>query len=284
MTSSSFLYDASVVVLVGPEKQRFNLHKGPICRSSAFFRAALNGDFKEAEGVVKLPEQCPSTFKYFVYWLYIGKLRGYHYPDTVQPKIADLEAAAFAAKAKGNGFDPNNSAYIAWSVARYRDAHLHELISLYCLADALQVVGLKDQIISLLIEVYGTNDENTPRGHVTLFWRSTFKRPTWMPSLAASINQAWDRLLRGSLLHKVLMTLFCDGVDDVLDLMKDAEFDYEFLTDCLNFLLHRPGKNEWATQWRKHAVCEFHEHDMECTYICRRIFGTRTSVCAPNNG
>lgn len=89
----SFLYDSLVVVLVGPESQRFDLHKGLICARSDFFRAALNGHFKEAEGKIELPEQDPETFKYFVNWLYTDRLRGFYYSDTVQPTLGELEAA-----------------------------------------------------------------------------------------------------------------------------------------------------------------------------------------------
>lgn len=67
-----------VVVLVGPGKQRFEIHKGLICSRSDFFKAALTGNFKEADGTIALPDHDPATFKYFVYWLYTGCLRGFY--------------------------------------------------------------------------------------------------------------------------------------------------------------------------------------------------------------
>ncbi|KAK4697313.1 protein N-terminal amidase, partial [Lecanoromycetidae sp. Uapishka_2] len=67
-----FLYDSLVTVLVGPDEQRFDVHKALLCKSSDFFNAALNGNFIEANGTVKLPEQNPGVFKYFVHWLYTG--------------------------------------------------------------------------------------------------------------------------------------------------------------------------------------------------------------------
>ncbi|KAH7355593.1 hypothetical protein BKA66DRAFT_575230 [Pyrenochaeta sp. MPI-SDFR-AT-0127] len=62
-------------VLVGPQKDRFHIHKDLLTHYSPFFRAALSGNFKEAEEhTVTLPEECPKTFEYFVHWLYNQRL------------------------------------------------------------------------------------------------------------------------------------------------------------------------------------------------------------------
>lgn len=79
-----------VIVLVIPEKHRFDLHKGLIRSRSDFFKAAFMGNFKEADGTLTIPEQCPATFKYFVDWLYTGSLRGLHYPGSTRPTLGDL--------------------------------------------------------------------------------------------------------------------------------------------------------------------------------------------------
>lgn len=61
--------------MVGPKRVKFGVHKGILIRSSAFFRAALTGTFKEAtEGTVTLQEDSPKVFGVFVSWLYTGKL------------------------------------------------------------------------------------------------------------------------------------------------------------------------------------------------------------------
>lgn len=79
-----------MIVLVGPEKYRFEIHKTLVCGESDFFKAALNGNFKEADGTITLPEQDPATFKSFVYWLYTGSLRGFYYPKSDSPTMAEL--------------------------------------------------------------------------------------------------------------------------------------------------------------------------------------------------
>jgi hypothetical protein len=58
-------------VIVGEEEASFYVHRNVICESSSFFKAALNGTFKEsAEGKVILPEDDPDTFERFLQWIY----------------------------------------------------------------------------------------------------------------------------------------------------------------------------------------------------------------------
>lgn len=64
-----------VVVLVGSEQKRFVAHKKVISKSSAFFRSACSGEWKEAkEGEVALPDQEPAIFAIFLHWVYTGEL------------------------------------------------------------------------------------------------------------------------------------------------------------------------------------------------------------------
>ena len=73
----SSLYEGFAYVLVGPERQKFGFHRGILCQYSSFFRAALLGNFREAEeGLVVLPDDDPSTFKIFNTWLYSRRIRG----------------------------------------------------------------------------------------------------------------------------------------------------------------------------------------------------------------
>ena len=47
------------------------MHKELLCNTSSYFRAALNGSFKEAkEQKIELEEEDVTTFKHFQYWLY----------------------------------------------------------------------------------------------------------------------------------------------------------------------------------------------------------------------
>ena len=68
LTHSRFLYDSLVTVLVGSQETRFELHRGLLCASSDFFRAAITGTFKERDqNEIKLPKQDVKIFKFFVH-------------------------------------------------------------------------------------------------------------------------------------------------------------------------------------------------------------------------
>lgn len=66
--------DAGVVtVKVGSDNATFHVHGLLLTNESTFFASALDGNYKEAaENEVKMPEEDPATFEYFVQWLYHG--------------------------------------------------------------------------------------------------------------------------------------------------------------------------------------------------------------------
>ncbi|MCJ1415788.1 hypothetical protein MMC32_002121 [Xylographa parallela] len=67
--------DTIVTVIVGEKKRVFKIHKNLLCSSSEFFKAALDGKFKEAEErEINLAEEDPQTFERVVFWMYSGSL------------------------------------------------------------------------------------------------------------------------------------------------------------------------------------------------------------------
>ncbi|KAG9558853.1 hypothetical protein KCU71_g3793, partial [Aureobasidium melanogenum] len=73
---SSKLYKETVSILVGPNKEKYVLHKGLLCFYSDFFRAAFEGAFKEAhENKIELPDVFVDVFEAFQVWLYSRSLR-----------------------------------------------------------------------------------------------------------------------------------------------------------------------------------------------------------------
>ncbi|KFX91144.1 hypothetical protein O988_07897 [Pseudogymnoascus sp. VKM F-3808] len=64
-----------VYVIVGRSKQKFGMHKDHLCATSQYFKAALEGNFEEAElGEVALADTSVSAFGLFNEWLYTGKI------------------------------------------------------------------------------------------------------------------------------------------------------------------------------------------------------------------
>ncbi|KAG9593358.1 hypothetical protein KCU77_g6473, partial [Aureobasidium melanogenum] len=73
---SKKLLKETVSLLVGPNKEKYNLHKDLLCFYSGFFRAAFEGSFKEAdEGKIELPDVKAEIFEVFQVWLYSHSLR-----------------------------------------------------------------------------------------------------------------------------------------------------------------------------------------------------------------
>ncbi len=69
------LFESVVFVDVGSEHQRYAIHKGLLCSRSGYFKAALTGNFREAEDqVVTLDDEDPETFRRFNAWLYTDVL------------------------------------------------------------------------------------------------------------------------------------------------------------------------------------------------------------------
>lgn len=72
----SDLYQTVVTVYVGPDSYAFHVYKELLCRDSHFFKAALEGNFKEGDGqTVSLPEDDVETFKIYHAWLNTMQLR-----------------------------------------------------------------------------------------------------------------------------------------------------------------------------------------------------------------
>jgi len=270
------MYSSLVTILVGPEQASFAVHKELLCDRSEFFRAACNGNFKEAGGVVKLPEQDSATVKHFVHWLYTEKIRGYFYPRIIDPSIKKLKRRILARmniiclneRHLCHNQDKSHEAKEASTAldeADYRDLPFTALISLYILADSLLIRGLKDTIITLLIEVYGYHRlAGFQKGTTLDFWKAPGERIPNMLSPAAGINLAWKKTPKNCHLRQVLIAIFCDNADGANTL--EEPYDAEFLSEAVGMLAQRWIDDASTTNWgAKGAICKFHIHDVECS-------------------
>lgn len=254
-----------ITVLVGPKEVPFDLHKEHVCAWSDFFKTACNSNFKERNGVVNFPEQDPDTFRYFVYWLYTGKLCGFVHPEST---MKTMEAAVIQdLRADGkkpllrlrHNLDHKSAANRALSSAYFQDAPFTELISLYILADQLQVRGLKDTIVNLIIDVYSYDDMSC------LFWSQNVVREpsTWIPEPAIGINLAWQSLPDSSPLRSLLLQLFCDNADRQNNIR--GLYTTDFLAEAFTLAAARTEDDLGLIKWEKKGEkCKHHVHDVEC--------------------
>ena len=313
LTRLRFLYDSLVTVVVGSEETRFDLHKGLLCASSDFFKSAITGDFKERDqNEVKLPEQDVKIFKFFVHWLYTRRLRGFYYPETMKPSLQELRQAAIA-ELKIQHLDHLTDLLIdapsgrALYLAHYRDAPFSHLVGLYILADTRLVHGLKDPIITLIIDVYCWDQVAKVGGYGPSPWtqhkekgRDEAETLDWAPELQGTeayttpfwryepvpgfedpckgINMAWEALPRNSPLRRLTVECFCDNVVLVEKHTNGRQYHPGFLAAVAqNYAvrLYRVDSLCQVPDWDlKGQICKFHEHDgeSECPFAKRHEF------------
>lgn len=278
----SFPYGPLITTHVGSEKQCFHIHESLLCQASDFFKAACNSNFKEADGVIDLPEQNLEVFKHFIYWLYTGKLRGFYYPPSTEPTIQDLKLAvsielASQKKIKLEELDFGNSPGLALNLANYRDVPFHGVIAQYVLADVLQVHGLKDQVITLLIDIYGYTDLENRVGKTLLFWsvcpRAIAHKPAWLIGPSKGINTAWEMLPEGCHLRRLLLVLFCDNSIRFLTRIGEEPFNRTFEEEVFYVMTGRWYDERGTTRWRNGEICKYHDHDAECSLSEQNDFG-----------
>ena len=310
LTRSRFLYDSLVTILVGPQEIRFDLHRGLLCASSDFFKAAITGDFKEHDhNEIKLPEQDVKIFKFFVHWLYTRRLRGFYYPDTMKPSLKELRQAAITELGVQEldalqYLDQENPSGRALYMAHCRDAPFSHLVGLYILADTLLVRSLKDPIITLIIDVYSwseptevagdgaSSDEAQQQGkgadprldnpdlYTTLFWSP--ERQPELEDPCKGINMAWEALPRNSPLCRLIVECFCDNIILVEKHTKGRQYHPGFLAAVAQNYAVRLGRIDSTCQapdWDlKGQICKFHEHDgeSECPFAKRDVFAHNT--------
>ncbi|KAA6410594.1 MAG: 50S ribosomal L17 [Lasallia pustulata] len=137
-SSIAALYDSIIYLHVGPEKVKFGIHKGLLCRYSRYFSAALNGSFKEAQtGIVDLADETIPVIRMFNLWLYTQKIVG---RDSSEDVIK-----------------------------------CQDLIDLYIFAEKRVIPKLQDAAILALLKQMQTR-EKIPIAYVTRIWENTAEK------------------------------------------------------------------------------------------------------------
>lgn len=257
---------------MGPDEKQFDVHKELLCSVSDFFAAALDGGFKEAEaGAVKLPEQDPDTFQYFIHWLYAGKLTDYFRPGSGL-SIDEFDAAEMV-KRKVNRKtehqterdvieDPSDAQYLAL----FEDAPIPELVSLHILADALQIRGLRDHIVNVIVKVYSTEV-----CRAAAFWRRPGASDDW-PQPILIMNDAYERLPPTSSLRRFIIRLCLTHMVPQDFTFHRGHLGFDFIFDWLAALQTLQKYRLAELDFRKSSsVCNYHEHDVECLGMTRDI-------------
>ncbi|KAL8650750.1 MAG: hypothetical protein Q9226_005008 [Calogaya cf. arnoldii] len=248
-----FPFDDTITVYVGPDNQRSSVHKRLVCQFP-FFEAAFKGNFQEsAAGTLKLPEHDPAIFRFFVYWLYTGKL------DECELEQPGKHHPHLAAKLDERLAERHFQHY---TLLTYRDAPFDVMIGLYLLAEYLQVPGLRDEIVNVLVDVYAFSCDEFD-GVSTSFWRwRNYSRPHWALDPVPAINAACKSSSNPKLCG-LLVTLFCDNV--ILyaeEVQENEQLDARFLSAAFTTAQERWLRASKRTKWTTpDSLCPYHIHD-----------------------
>lgn len=259
-----------MTLLIGPEECRIDVHKEVLCRASAFFDVALNGEhYLESKGIMRLPEQEVPTFKYFVNWLYTRRLRRYHYPSSAKPTTLyslekdALEAAHERKLESVRDLAWDNPCRKSLDCANYQDTPLLSLVKIYILADALQVYGLQDHVCSTIADVYYSS--SSAGSLAVAFWRQGEDRPRGLENPVDSINLAWAMIPepKEDSLCIMLSNIAGTYIGDFSEAPFDATVSPEFLRDAYKALARECIYLKFGANGR-FDICAFHAHDAGC--------------------
>lgn len=231
---------ATVVVGDSGHKSRpqtqYLVHKELLTSASPFFAAALNGTFAEGmEQVVRLPEEKPESFEWFLQWLYTGTL-------TTQPVSSpESSSSSSSISARGTTYGRGNDQQAHIRLANGNvlphhpalyDIHLDGdlrnnagspkyflLLDLYSLSDRLLTTPLSNHILTTIARLSeATNSVPTPSD-------------TWI---------LYDTIRDTSPLRSLILDLFAyKKTDKLLETHKD-DWHPRFLRELV-VKLKRPG-------------------------------------------
>lgn len=208
---------------VKPET-KYLVHKELLTSASPFFAAALNSTFAEGmDQVVRLPEEKPEIFEWFLQWLYTGTLktpeaRCHHYtgPNNELTTAQQQQMHAHHSAAELTEYDIRTDGDL-------RNIHgspkFFLLLDLYALSDRLLTTPLTNHILTTIARLSeSTNSVPTPSD-------------TWI---------LYDNIRAGSTLHTLVLDLFAyKKTDRLLETHKD-DWHPRFLRElCVK--LKRPG-------------------------------------------
>ncbi|KAJ9620969.1 hypothetical protein H2203_007556 [Taxawa tesnikishii (nom. ined.)] len=230
----------------------FRLHKEVLTRASPFFAAALNGAFAEGmDQTVKLPEEKPDIFEWFVQWLYSGTLTTpaagtncTSSPATPSPNPLALLHTPTGAPIHPychHHHHPNNPLTCNTTAATHHDGDLRNaagspkyflLLDLYALSDRLLTTRLSNHILDTLARLSeATNSVPTPSD-------------TWI---------LYDSIRDSAPVRRLVLDLFAyKKTDKLLESHRD-EWHPRFLRELV-VKLKRPGPESLdrhaLTAWR----------------------------------
>ncbi|TLD18898.1 hypothetical protein E2P81_ATG01626 [Venturia nashicola] len=239
-----------VTIDVGPEKTAFHIHKGILTSESPYFKAAFDGEFREAtEKRIHLADTTSAIFQDFMDWLYFGSL-----PDgEVSEDPGSTHEETNCCFCEGPYRRPPghaNSPFATLSVDD--DKELEDYLirypqrnyKLYIFADSYDIPALRKKIVDCEYCRYRLYSDNLP-------WNTDYV-------------YALRNLPTTSMLVKLLVDLYVDRheAEDLeyrcgTEILLQGKFPPEFLSMVID--VHSALKRK-SDQKALKTLCVYHEH------------------------
>lgn len=162
-----------ITVIVGPEQEKFSIHKDFLTYNSPYFAKALHGQFSEAtEKKVELDHTTVTAFGLFQLWIYKKDLKESCTNDSL-PSAEDLA-------------------------------------DLWILADYLQMPGLQNKAIDLLVQ-QREKVQKVATNHIIKIWEQTRSeaplRTLFVDFCAWRLDRGWWEKYPSQFPHEMLISL-----------------------------------------------------------------------------
>ena len=232
LTLSRPFPETFIKIVVGLSEQKFYINKALLCSKSGY----LKEECKKYTSKITIAHQDASVFQYFVYWLYTGRLLGYHNNGLSQKSVHTIQVIRILAdnistgKEAAQNFKDPREARKEEGEALMLCYPLEQLVALYVFAEELRVYDLKKKIVHAIATIYGQSlgpSINASTAYWTYDWGSTGKTGP-----IAAVNLAYEKLPGKSVLKRLLVLLYVKSVR--LDCKEiRMQFNTEFLCDVL---------------------------------------------------
>lgn len=270
---------ATIVVgtesLKGNSQATYTIHRDLLTSASPFFAAALNGTFAEGlDQTVRLPEEKPEIFEWFMWWLYSGSLTTPIAINCTHEQHPHQRHSTLGAKHHHNHYYDNLTLHSYrhnnFSITALNDDDLRNaagspkyflLLDLYSLSDKLLTSTLSNHILDTLSRLSeSSNSVPTPSD-------------TWI---------LYDSIRDTAPMRRLILDLFAyKKTDKLLETHKD-DWHPRFLRDLV-VKLKRPGQEALD----RHVLASWRPASWPATKACEccrellkpSVGGERCEVC-----
>lgn len=240
----------------------FTVHKDLLTKASPFFEAALDGAFAEGlDQAVKLPEEKPESFEWFVWWLYTGSLTTPWSANCTESQ----RNVAMASHLRQTSEHQRGTTHFTHDDGDLRNSagspKYFLLLDLYSLADKLLATSLSNDVLDTMARLSeSTNSVPTPSD-------------TWI---------LYDTIRGNAPMRRLVLDLFAyKKTDKLLESHKD-EWHPRFLRELV-VKLKRPG----CDSLDRHSMQTWRPGNWPSTKACEScrdlmkpgVNGQRCDVC-----